>query len=66
MDKTKIYMSSLNQISTIKNYYLQDSIYTKIQYYNNVIMELIVDIIPLVKGKISVVTGNLFQATTEY
>ena len=26
-------------------------------------MELIVDIIPLVKGKISVVTGNLFQAT---
>ena len=66
MDKTKIYMSSLNQISTIKNYYLQDSIYTKIQYYNNIIMELIVDIIPLVKGKISVVTGNLFQATTEY
>ena len=66
MDKTKIYMSSLNQISTIKNYYLQDSIYTKIQYYNNLIMELIVDIIPLVKGKISVVTGNLFQATTEY
>ena len=52
MDKTKIYMSSLNQISTIKNYYLQDSIYTKIQYYNNLIMELIVDIIPLVKGKI--------------
>ena len=66
MDKTKIYMSSLNQISTIKNYYLQDSTYTKIQYYNNLIMELIVDIIPLVKGKISVVTGNLFQATTEY
>ena len=29
-------------------------------------MELIVYIIPLVKGKISVVTGNLFQATIEY
>ena len=28
-------------------------------------MELIVGIIPLVKGKISVVTGNLFQATIE-
>ena len=29
-------------------------------------MEFIVDIIPLVKAKISVVTGNLFQATIEY
>ena len=29
-------------------------------------MELIVDIIPLVKEKISVVTGNLFQATIGY
>ena len=29
-------------------------------------MELIVDIIPLVKRKISVVTGNLFQATIGY
>ena len=28
-------------------------------------MERIVGIIPLVKGKISVVTGNLFQATSE-
>ena len=28
-------------------------------------MELIVGIIPLVKGKISVVTGNLFQASIE-
>ena len=28
-------------------------------------MELIVGIIPLVKGNISVVTGNLFQATIE-
>ena len=28
-------------------------------------MELIVGIIPLVKGKILVVTGNLFQATIE-
>ena len=29
-------------------------------------MELIAGIMPLVKGKISVVTGNLFQATIEY
>ena len=28
-------------------------------------MELIVGIIPLVKGKISVDTGNIFQATIE-
>ena len=28
-------------------------------------MDLMVNIIPPVKGKVSVVTGNLFQVTTE-
>ena len=28
-------------------------------------MDLMADIIPPVKGKVSVVTGNLFQTTTE-
>ena len=46
-------------------YKITSTLNLKFKNCNNLIMELIVGIIPSVKGNISVVTGNSFQATIE-
>ena len=37
----------------------------KIKHYSSLIMELMVDILLLVKGEVSLSIGNLFQVTIE-